>query len=550
MVIWLALSLSCGTPDQPVAPPQPQPQTQALEALSAPRLLRRLSLDLRGVLPSVEELDAVRDDPSLISTYRDEYLQDDRLGERLVSFFAEHMRTRLDEFQVEADDYRMDADKECDFDRSVGEEPLRLMAYVATHDLPWTEIVTADYTVANDMLVSVWPLEWVEGEEASSEAWRRARYTDGRPSAGVLGTNGLWWRYVTSVANSNRSRAAALSSLLLCEDILSRPVSFADTPSLTDEEATKEALRSNEYCLGCHAHIEPLASALFGFYPSIDYSVYELAYYHPEREALGPEVLGVEPAYFGTPIAGLVELGPSVANDSRFLSCAAETMAKLLWRRPVEFGDFNRLESFRESFLRGGVELRPLIQAITDDEVYQAGKIADSAADGELEREHVVRMLSPDQMVTVLSDLTGFSWRYNECDQLGQDDSGYRILAGGVDGYNVTRPQTGAGLTWAMVVKRAAQGASVGVVDHDLDLPLEDGRSLLTLVTDKDIPGDEAFGAQLQELSWRLLAEELSAEDQASQETFWASVADETDGRTAWKALVSAILRDPDFVTY
>ena len=35
----------------------------ALVPLDAPRLARRLSLDLRGVLPSTEELDAVEADP-------------------------------------------------------------------------------------------------------------------------------------------------------------------------------------------------------------------------------------------------------------------------------------------------------------------------------------------------------------------------------------------------------------------------------------------------------------------------------------------------------
>ena len=547
MVIWLLLS--CGTPAAPV-PATQEAATEDFVPLSAPQLLRRLSLDLRGVLPSVEELDAVEADPSLVASYRDEFLQDDRLDDRLVSFFAEHLRPRLDEFQVEENDYRLGPEFECDFDRAVGEEPLRLMSYVATHDLPWSEIVTADYTVANELLVSTWPLEWVEGQETGADDWRPAHYTDGRPAAGVLASNGLWWRYITSKANSNRSRAAAISNLLLCEDILSRPVSFADTPSLSDEEATKEALRSNVYCLGCHAHIEPLAATMFGFYPSIEYNVDELAYYHPEREALGPELLGVEPAYFGTPIAGLVELGPHVASDSRFVSCAAQTMAKLLWRRDVELGDFERVESFRQAFVAGGQQMRPLIRAITDDPVYQAGNLVDDAAEEVVDREPVRRMLSPDQMVSVMGELTGFEWRYNSCDQLGQDDYGYRILAGGVDGYNVTRPQSDAGLTWALVVKRVAQGASYQAVDADLDAPLGSTRMLLTQVTDADRPGDAAFTAQLAELHWRLLAEELSAEQQAAEEVFWEEVAASSDNRTAWTALLSALLREPDFVTY
>ena len=44
-------------------------------------------------------------------------------------------------------------------------------------------------------------------------------------------TNGVWWRYYTTPNNFGRTRAAAISRLLLCEDYLLRPISF-ESPSL------------------------------------------------------------------------------------------------------------------------------------------------------------------------------------------------------------------------------------------------------------------------------------------------------------------------------
>ena len=77
------------------------------------------------------------------------------------------------------------------------------MAYVAGTDLPWTEIVTSDVVMTNDLLVNIFPIEYVDGTEPPTvESLVPAdmniilgSYQDGRPPVGVLSTNGLWWRY-------------------------------------------------------------------------------------------------------------------------------------------------------------------------------------------------------------------------------------------------------------------------------------------------------------------------------------------------------------------
>ncbi|MCB9778588.1 MAG: DUF1588 domain-containing protein [Alphaproteobacteria bacterium] len=523
------------------------------EPLDGPRLARRLSLDLRGVLPTADELARVEADAAEIDSLRDEYLQDPRLERQLVSFLAERFLTRLDEYQVDHYDYHLPDELECHYERSIGEEPLRLMARVVVEDRPWTDIVTQGHTVANQTLADVWPLELQADPDDGLDGWVDAVWTDGRPDAGVLASNGLWWRYVTSKANGNRSRAAAIANLMLCDDVLARPVSFADTPALTDEAATQEALRTNDYCLGCHAHIDPLASAMFGFYPSIDYNPDELGIYHPERESLGPVVLDVQPAWFGTPIEGMVDLGYAVATDPRFVRCGTETMAALLWRRPVDVDDFTTVESLRQQFLAGDLQGRVLLAAITDTDTYRAGAVVDGAPEDVAERENTRRMLTPDQLTTAVEDLTGFRWVQDGCDQLANDDLGFRTLAGGVDGDMVVTPQQDPGLTWALTVKRLAQAAALHVVEHDLQS--DDGAPfLLDGVTLSDRPGDAAFGAQLEGMVWRMHATHPDADRLAGLEALWQAVyeadgSDDTAAAAAWVAVVSALLRDPDFLT-
>ena len=318
----LLLCMACGTnPSTP--PPTREPGTAPSAAvvpystsLDAPRLLRRISLDLRGVLPSTEELDHVESQPEAVWNYRDAWLADPRLEGRLVQLLAERWHTRVDDFLVQYLDYQALASEPGQllrFERSVGEEPLRLLARIAVSDRPWTDVVTTDHTMADERLASIWPLERQDGT-----GWQVASYTDGRPAAGVLATNGLWWRYYTTRSNANRARVAAISRLLVCEDYAARTITFAEDDALAAGADLEDALQESPYCQGCHAGLDPIAAALYGFWSANEYQTDEIDTYHPERERLGSTVLGVQPAWYGDPVAGLHELGAHIASDPLF----------------------------------------------------------------------------------------------------------------------------------------------------------------------------------------------------------------------------------------
>ena len=504
----IALLLSC----------QSEPVPAELTSLEAPRLLRRISLDLRGVLPSVDALDNVETNPLVIDTYIDAYLDDPLFEERMVSLFSEHFQTRLGEFEARYFDYHLDDEQEFPFERSVAEEPLRLIARVLAEDRPWSDIVTADHTMANELLADIWPLDYPAG----AQGWQAATYTDGRPPAGILATNGLWWRYQTSPSNKNRRRAATITRLLLCEDILSRPISFSGSLSL--EADVDEAIWENEACVTCHAAVDPLAAALFGFYWYTQYNHQEMTTYHPEREIIGEDVMGVEMAYFGTPIAGLVDLGAHIAADPRFSVCAAETMASLLWRRPVALADFTAIDDYQSVYLASDGRMKPLIREILASETYRAGALAADVVDETASRERTVRLLSPDQITTAVADLTGFTWEYGSFVQLANDEHGYRVLAGGIDGDTAVQIQQDPGLTWALVIKRLAQAAAA---QADEEGRIEDS---------------------LESLHWRMFAERPTAawlEEMAALQA-----AAEAAGGSPDRIALSVMLRDPEFVSY
>ena len=521
MTPLFALLLSCAGPEAP---------GDALVPLAAPRLARRASLELRGVLPSVEELDAVEDDPTALDGLIDGWLDDPLLEERLVMLLGDRWWTRLDVFEIPFQDYDLRPEQEVPFERAVGEEPLRLMARVAVEDRPWSEIVTAEHTMATDLLASIWPLDYPEG----ATGWQEATYTDGRPMVGVLSTNGLWWRYTTNQSNMNRGRAAALARLLLCEDFLARPVSFSATEAdLTDLE---HAVHHEPVCLACHAAVDPLAANLFGFWWVTQYSVTEETRYHPERESLAQDMLDVEPAWFGTPVSGLSDLGWAVASDPRFYRCAVQTFAEGLWRRDATPDDDQTIEALRQGFLADGALVRPLLAAILATPEFQAGAVAGDADDAVAERERTARLLSPWQLATTVEDLTGFVWTIDGTPRLDIDVAGYRVLAGGVDGETTYRLATEPGLTWSLATQRLAEGAARAWVEAG------------AVPTDA-APGDAAFREALSALHWRLYAERADDLWLGAIGGLWEQVAAEDGAEEAWVAVLSAMLRDPRFVT-
>ncbi len=541
----LTLLAACQT----TTPPLPATDTAAVietgpasEALAAPALARRLSLDLRGVVLTEDELSRVEADPAAVDDLLDEFLADPRLEERLVALLAERWLTRTDTFNLTPGSYGLSETlAEYDFARSIGQEPLRLAAWIISQDRPWTDLVTTADARADEVLAQIWPMEYPEG----ATGWQTSRYTDGRPAAGVLVSNGLWWRYDTSPSNVNRHRAAAISRLLLCEDFLTRPVDFSN-PDLVGEGAIDDAIRESPGCVSCHSTLDPLSSALFGFWWFDRYDTTELTYYHSEREQLGAYYLGTTPAWFGTPVDSTAHLGELVAADDRFRRCGARTTAELLWRRSVTIDDFDTLEAIDVAAAADGYQGHALLRAVVATDVYQAGALTRAATEDDADRLPTRRMMSAALMASAVTDLTGFSWEVDGVDMLDNDRVGYRVLAGGVDGDTITRPLLTPSLPRSSVAKRLAQASAAVVVAEDL----VGGGTLLMGVTAETDPSDPAFEAALIALHRRVHGVTPTDDDLDEDIALWEAVTAQSDSTQGWTSLVSVLLREPRFWIY
>ena len=298
------------------------------DVLSSSGLLTRASLDIRGVRPSVQELDAVTNNRWSFEQSVDQYLKDSNFPRVTAERWAPIFDTRRDETLFPADMFGLE--NEFRFAYAVGDEPLRVYEEVIRRNLPWSTVLQADWTVLNNDLMSVYPAMWVGVPPELDSEWSVARYLDGRPAGGVLVSNGMWWRYETSLNNASRQRANQVTRIFLCRDYLEIPVSFDSDIDLTSEAAVNSAIKEDPGCVACHATLDPLAAFMGGVFARRKSDPTEMVYYHPERENLSSTQLGVAPMWNGESGDTLGDLGELLVGDPNFSTCATSQVLESL----------------------------------------------------------------------------------------------------------------------------------------------------------------------------------------------------------------------------
>lgn len=515
--------------------------------LSPREQLIRASVDLRGVHPSEIELAAIEQSPGLYDDYVDRYLEDPRFLERVREIFNTRWLTRNGQSYFDPADAGLvgvSSDRAAD---SIGDEPLRLLSYLVEHDLPYSGVVTADYTVADPIVAAMWELDYPPG----ATGWEQARYTDGRPHAGILSMTSTWLRYPSMGGNANRHRANAVSRMFLCDDFLTRPIVLdrAAVDQLTEDP--ENAIASNPSCMSCHSTLDPLAAHFYGFFWDDDdgLGLEEARTYRPENEQGWRDYAGVGPAYFGVPTRDLVELGQAMVEDARFAECATRTVYEALFQKPVDDADWGAFQAHHQDFLDAGLSVKALVRSVVLSEDYRAEQPADP--------EHLpgLRKVSPAQLAGVIEGITGYRWRFGGRDGLTRHDLGLPALFGGVDGAYIATPSHEPGLSVVLIQERLAQAAAWDVATHDLDPERVGEARLLKFVTVDDTPesAPEAFEAQIHHLY--LAATGLPLDEDATEPAelaeLWKYVYSVEGSETAaWAAVLSGVLRDPRILFY
>ena len=301
-------------------------------------------------------------------------------------------------------------------------------------------------------------------------------------------------------------------------------------------------------CTACHSSLDPLASHFFGFMHVPDGGA-ELVTYHAERENWWLLYTDTGPGYYGQHTADLVDLGWAMAQDIRLRSCAVEQVFEGLLQRDVTLADTQSLLVHLSAFETQGLALRALYRSVLDGPQYRGQQV---------EGEVTIKMVRPEQYASQVEALTGYRMTAHDYDLLQTDLFGIRTLAGGVDGLSVTKPAEAPTPTSVLAQERIAEAASWTVVGDDAaavdagETPRLFGQVDFTETLDSD---PEVIRSQLETLHRQVLSHDPSndADTEALEDSMilWSAIYDLTgDAQAAWAGVLSALLRDPDFLFY
>ncbi|MBV1860012.1 MAG: hypothetical protein KUG77_16485 [Nannocystaceae bacterium] len=539
-----------------------------VEFLTPSEHLVRVSMALRGVRPAPAEVDAVRADPEALTGLVDGYLDSPAFGRTVMNLHNEALLVEPDYAYYPAGFPNVGVLADRDFyeiNRDIMQAPLRLVEHVVMNDRPYSEVVTADYTLANDTVATVWDIPYQGGGEWEVTAW-----DDGRDNAGVLSDSWLFQRHRSTESNANRGRANLVASAFLCADFTSTDVDIDVSVDLSDPEVVADAVLENPSCAVCHVQLDPLASYFRGFYPlyvpqeqegeATPYPM-ELPWY----EEFFPELLGVPmlpAAYYGEEGDGLAFLGEHIAQDPRFASCAVRRFWSYLHQTSLEAVPDDAFDAFEPGFA-AGLDTKALVKAIVLSDDFRTASVrpadGDDPTDAEIEMAARVGMLKarPQALGSMVEDLTGFRWvadfsslideETGEPVNLGRvpllEDSflGYRVLGGGIDSMFVTQAAHTYNAPNLLVLTTLAREAA----HYEVEQAIVGQGSLLTAAP--DTVGETAVRAELVELHRRLYAADVEPDDpdiDAGWTLFEAALGASADSNRAWKTTLTALLAD------
>ncbi len=381
----------------------------------------------------------------------------------------------------------------------VAREPLALISHVVANDLPFTEILTADYMMMTPYSARSYGVTDIAFANPNDpEEFKPGRLPD-VPHAGILTSPMFLNRYPTTSTNRNRGRARVVFDLFLDTDILSiegvRPGSAVDI-------TTPIPTINNPQCSKCHTVLDPVASIFQNWDHKGRYRPARLSKYgwYADMEARGfnGEVM---------PLAGNVDssvqwLAARMASDPKFPRAVTRIMVNgLTGKEPLTapadaqasqseleayVAERTVLNEIQQRFVDDNYNLKTLVREIMLSPYWRASAItaADSGAYANVGSSY---LLSPEQLDRKIEVLLGFDWR-NSLDQYYKDREKYwasrlgrtfHQIYGGIDSDSITtRLRSPNGMMGAMQL-RMANELSCYAVPHDFWLSANERRLFL-----------------------------------------------------------------------
>ena len=278
------------------------------------KTLRRAALIFGGEIPTREQMDAVDNGTEedlraairkrmtgrgfhefLLRGSNDRLLTDRNLGQNVLDHFGccfvDYTNLHYEQTKASFERGYINKWDDPEWNRfyngtqiGAGRAPLELIAHVVESDLPYTEILTADYIMANPMAAEAYgastgfddnedPLEFRPSEIVSYYRQDDSKVFENHPDfghrvvdpgnlstdyphAGILNTTVFLFRYPTTPTNRNRARSRWTYYHFLGLDIEKSASRTTDPVALAD---TDNPTMKNPACTVCHRVMDPVA---------------------------------------------------------------------------------------------------------------------------------------------------------------------------------------------------------------------------------------------------------------------------------------------------
>ena len=551
-------------------------------ALTTPyQYLRRVTLALAGRLPTASEeaavvgaatpealnaamntiLDAVMTEPVFFERVKEIY-NDLLLTNSLANATA--LRLKVDNFtdgeyfaqaKLTAQGYNQ-ADSFSLRTRAgegIGFAPVELVAHVVRNNRPFTEILTADYTMVNPYSASIFGAKpagatnfnFVYGDTLSAKDakdFRPAVITDKNnrryPHSGVLNTLAFLGRYPSTSSNRNRARARYVFKYFLDTDVegLANRANL-DLDNLVGEFPTLQ----DPQCKVCHDVLDPVAGLFKNWDEDGPFLGDNQSWYHtrtpPEMLAPGYTALTSDALPSRESARALAWLTSRVIADNRFAVSTVKTVVGSLLG-PAAAADVALSEDLKNKFVASNFDFKSLVKSVVVTDYFRAGNVGAADDPALFAAYGLGRLLTPEQLDRKISAVTGgYQWRSPAGRSLLQSTT-YLLLYGGIDSLEITERTTSPTGMIAAIQDRLAYQISCEVTAADF-AKAKPARSLFPNVTIGDTPDVSAAAIRdnIVYLHKRVLGEELAADDPEINRTFNLFVAvrdvSQTTGLTA-----------------
>ncbi len=513
-----------------------------VELLDAASTYRRASLILAGRLPTQAEtdrlgsegeaalggmIDGLLAEPGfkewLVVTFNDLFLTDRYLGDSTNTLRKEDFPN----IDVYLADTVLEEEKK-KYRRAVAREPLELISYIVQHDRPFTEILTADYTLLNPYSAQIYneatvpftnPLDETEYRPGKISALREGVALP-FPHAGILSSPMFLNRFPTTPTNRNRHRAGVILQKFLATDILK----VGDRPlDPTQAVAFANPTREDPSCSVCHSVLDPLAGAFMKFNDNDQEQLTPQREWYKEMFLPG---FGEESMQVTDYPRALQWTAARIAADQRFpLSVTYNAYRALTSQQPLSYpqdGDptllaawelqDTTLRSIAAKFVAANYNFKIVVREILQSPYFRAANVAaDGAAaqQGKLEAYGTARLSTPESLVRKLRAVVGFDWvRYDRQPAL---TTTYDILYGGIDSDSVTQRLEDPNGVMSAVMLRMANEVSCQATAWDF-LQAAPQRKLFPHVDVLDTPANapDKIRANIRYLHAHVLGENLA----------------------------------------